>query len=77
MEGVFLQRPELKNFFNYVIYLDIPKNIRLERAIKRDRYIGTDQQIVDKYEKRYFPAEEKYISLCSPKENADLVINHF
>ncbi len=76
IEGVFLQRPELRNFFNYVLYLDIPKDIRLERVIKRDRYIGNDQQIVDKYKTRYFPAEEKYISTCCPKDNADLVINY-
>ncbi|QUH21614.1 uridine kinase [Alkaliphilus sp. B6464] len=76
IEGVFLQRPELKKFLNYVIYLDIPKDIRLERVIKRDRYIGNDQQIVDKYKTRYFPAEERYISTCCPKDNADLVISY-
>lgn len=74
IEGVFLQRPELKPFFDYVVYMDVPQNVRLKRVLKRDTYIGDEQAILEKYKKRYFPAEEYYMRCCSPVERADHVI---
>lgn len=74
VEGVFLQRQELKGIFDYMIYIDIPENIRFNRVLERDRYIGNKQQIKSKYENRYFPAEHYYTELCSPSENADYII---
>lgn len=74
IEGVFLQRQELKGVFDYMIYIDIPEEVRLERVLERDGYIGDKQQIKEKYNNRYFPAEHHYIELCSPNKNADYVI---
>ncbi len=74
VEGIFLQRKELKGIFDFTIYVDIPENVRLERVLKRDGYIGNDDAIREKYETRYFPAERYYISEYSPAEKADLVI---
>lgn len=74
VEGVFLQRKELKNCFDYTIYIDIPENVRLDRVLKRDLYIGDKQQIINKYTNRYFPAEHNYILECSPCENSDYII---
>ena len=56
-EGVFLQRAPLKNQFDKIIYLSVPECVRLNRVLQRDTYIGTTQQIIEKYENRYFPAE--------------------
>ncbi len=74
VEGVFLQRSELENIFDFVIYIDISEDVRLERVLKRDGYIGDEQQIRDKYNNRYFPAERKYFAECKPCEKADIVI---
>ncbi len=74
VEGVFLQRQEYRNIFDYMIYLDVPEEVRLQRVLKRDTYIGNEQQIIDKYENRYFPAEHKYIEENQPQKNADFVI---
>ncbi|MDE6730526.1 MAG: uridine kinase [Oscillospiraceae bacterium] len=57
LEGIFLQREELRDMFDYMIYLDISEETRLQRVLKRDGYIGSQQQIFDKYENRYFQAE--------------------
>lgn len=78
IEGVFLQRQELKDVFDHMIYIDIPEEIRLSRVLERDGYIGDKQQIRAKYENRYFPAEHHYIKACSPSENADhvIIMNH-
>lgn len=72
VEGIFLQRKELKDVFDYMVYIDIPEEIRLKRVLKRDIYIGGEQEIIDKYKNRYFPAEHKYIEDYQPQERADL-----
>ncbi|MBU8880422.1 uridine kinase [Bacillus sp. FJAT-29790] len=74
IEGIFLQRPELSPYFDYVIFIDLPKEERLNRVIKRDTYIGGNQAIQEKYEQRYFPAEEKYMTDCSPAKRANYII---
>ncbi len=74
LEGIFLQRKEIRRYLDFIIYLDVPQEVRLSRVIKRDGYIGGLKDIKCKYERRYFPAEEKYILDYSPIENADLVV---
>lgn len=74
MEGIFLQRKEIRSYLDYVIYLDFPKDLRFERLLNRDLYMGSFEDIKSKYEKRYFPAEDKYIEEYSPEKNADYII---
>lgn len=76
LEGVFLQRKELKSYLDFVIYLDVPKEVRLNRVLARDVYICGLEDIKSKYERRYFPAEEKYTLEYCPIENADFVLKH-
>lgn len=73
VEGVFLQRSELAEVFDYMIYIDVPEEIRLQRVLQRDGYIGNVHEIADKYERRYFPAERYYVESCHPAELADFV----
>ena len=77
IEGIFLQREELQNAFNYTIYIDVSESVRLDRVLKRDLYIGDTSQIQQKYENRYFPAERRYIAECSPAQKADITIKEF
>ena len=74
VEGVFLFRKELEGAFDVTVYIDVPKEERLERVLKRDGYIGDSEAILKKYTDRYFPAEEHYYSECSPEERADIVL---
>ena len=74
IEGVFLQREELRKYFDFVVYIDTDKNTRLARVLQRDSYIGTAEEIIAKYEQRYFPAEEMYVQEYDPVRLADQVI---
>lgn len=65
----------IHTIFDYMIYIDVPDKVRLERVLKRDTYIGDKQQIITKYENRYFPAEHKYMEEYDPKSNADFVMS--
>lgn len=74
IEGIFLQRDELRDVFDYMIYIDVPEKTRLARALKRDGYIGDSEQIRAKYEERYFPAERFYVKSCNPETKADYTV---
>ncbi len=76
LEGIFLQRKELREYIDYYIYLDVPKEIRLKHVIERDKYIGSVEEIKKKYERRYFPAEDIYVKKYCPAENADIVLSY-
>lgn len=73
LEGIFLQRVELKKFLDYTIFIDVPREERLKRVLCRDTYIGNEREIIDKYERRYFPAEDYYLKEYNPIKIADLV----
>ena len=74
VEGIFLQRKELQGLFDCMIYIDVPEDVRMRRVLKRDTYIGSEQEIAEKYENRYFPAERHYFSEYQPDSLADYVI---
>ncbi len=76
LEGIFLQRKELKGYLDFVIYIDVPKKLRLGRVLERDSYIGELEDIKNKYERRYHPAEERYFSEYCPIKNANLVLRY-
>ncbi|MFE8697624.1 kinase [Cytobacillus sp. FJAT-53684] len=75
IEGIFLQRKEWQSFYDYIIFLDCPREIRYKRVLERDSYIGDYQARLDKYKRRYWPGEDHYMKEEKPIENADVVID--
>lgn len=75
VEGIFLQREQWQGFFDYKIYIDCPKAIRYERVLNRDLYIGNTEAIINKYKRRYWPAEEYYMNKVNPIKKADIVVH--
>ncbi|MFJ7648693.1 uridine kinase [Lysinibacillus sp. NPDC097279] len=73
IEGVFLQRNEWREFYDYTIFLECPKHVREERVLKRDSYIGDVSAIRKKYEERYWVAEDYYLTKEQPLQKADLL----
>ncbi len=79
MEGVFLFRPELANYWDIKIFIDVDFKITIKRAVKRTaeiEHIGTEQEILDKYKKRYIPGQQIYFEQAHPKEKANIVIDN-
>ena len=73
IEGIFLQRKEWRPYYEFVIYLDCSREKRYERELNRDTYIGDKQNIVDKYNRRYWPGEDYYLKVENPLGNADMI----
>lgn len=66
IEGVFLLREEWENYYDYIVFLDCPKEIRYERVLQRDTYIGNVTERLKKYQERYWAAEDYYVNKQSP-----------
>lgn len=73
IEGIFLLRKEWCDYFDYIVYLDCPRDVRYKRALNRDTYIGNMTERIKKYERRYWPGEDYYLKTDKPCERADLV----
>ncbi|WP_339173796.1 kinase [Solibacillus sp. FSL R5-0691] len=73
IEGIFLLRDEWRSFYDYIVYLDCPKEIRYERVLLRDTYIGDLVARLKKYKERYWVAEEYYLKKQQPFEQAHYI----
>ncbi|MFA6393560.1 MAG: hypothetical protein WCW25_01675 [Patescibacteria group bacterium] len=77
MDGVFLFRPELVNYWDIKIFLEADFKITVDRAKKRDRYLlGSENEIFEKYEQRYVPGQKLYFEEAKPQEKADIIIDN-
>ncbi|MFB4166896.1 kinase [Virgibacillus sp. JSM 102003] len=70
IEGVFLQREEWRSHFDFMIFLDCVRDERFNRES------AETQTNIEKFEKRYWKAENYYLETVSPIEQADLVIQN-
>jgi uridine kinase len=68
IEGVFLQRKEWRDFFDYVLYLDCPRKKRFNRESQ------ATQDKLEKFKNRYWKAEDYYLESADPKSLADMII---
>jgi len=69
IEGVFLLREEWREFLDYIIYLDCPKETRFSRESEHT------QMNVEKFVHRYWKAEDYYLNTIQPHKYADLIVN--
>ena len=74
IEGIFLQRKEWRRFYDLVIYLHCSEEVRHKRVLARDTYLGNYEARVEKYQKRYWPAENHYLEQLDPCHLADIII---
>lgn len=75
IEGVFLFRPELQDYFNLKIFVDIPVSTMRSRAITRDvpRF---GFEALAKLINKYIPAQEQYLQTIQPREIADIIVDN-
>ena len=80
MEGIFLFRKELVNYWDLKIFLDVDFKHTVPRAVERDKVkkeSKEEQELVDeKYRLRYIPGQKMYLKEAQPRECADIVIDN-
>jgi len=76
VDGAFLQRPELRTGWDYLIWLDIDAESMVARARQRDvAWVGSEEVVVDRYRRRMIPSHALYDELAQPRERANTVID--
>jgi len=75
VDGVFLQRPELADCWDVVVFVSVRPEEALRRALERDRgRFGRATE--ERYRRRYQPGQELYRRAVRPRERADLVLEN-
>ena len=76
-DGIFLHRPELVEAWDFTIFLDIPFELSLERALIRDlELLGSAEAVAEHYRQRYIPAQISYLETCHPRESAAVLVDN-
>jgi uridine kinase len=76
-DGVFLLRPQLRDFWDLSIFVEVSPDEALRRALVRDLVLFGDADAVrERYRLRYLPGQELYRAAASPTGQADVVIDN-
>lgn len=76
VDGAFLQRPELRQDWDYLIWLDVDVETMVERARQRDvAWVGSEEVVVGRYRRRVGPTHALYEKLVQPRDRADAVVD--
>ena len=76
-DGVFLLRPELREHFEFSIFLRAHFSVTVARAEDRDLHLfGNVQEIRRRYQERYVPGQRLYLKQVQPERLASVVINN-
>jgi len=79
MDGVFLLRPELINYWDLKIFLNVDFKTTLLRAIQREKdqkTLGNKQDIINWYKIRYIPGQKLYFAESNPQKKANIIIDN-
>lgn len=76
-DGVFLQRPETNDQWDYRIFVDAPFAITIERAILRDSDLfGSAEATRSRYQERYIPGQRIYLKSVDPMRHAQAIVHN-
>ncbi|MEE4193731.1 MAG: hypothetical protein V2J07_00900 [Anaerolineae bacterium] len=76
-DGIFLFRRELLPYWDVKIFVEISFETSLQRALSRDlALLGSREQVIQRYQQRYIPAQQRYLESENPRETADIVIHN-
>jgi uridine kinase len=70
VEGVYVLGFELRDFFDFTIWVECPYDERIERIVERDGIEGLEQWLTE-----WIPNEQRYADAEHPVDNADLILD--
>jgi uridine kinase len=68
VEGIYSTRIELEEFYDFTIWVECPRRIRLARGLQRD-----GESARNRWLNEWMPEEDHYVAEQSPKTRADLI----
>jgi len=77
LDGVFLLRPELRDYFDFSIFVHADFDVTLKRAEARDlEQFGSVEEVRRRYLERYIPGQRLYLASVRPEAFASVVIDN-
>jgi uridine kinase len=73
VDGVFLLRPRLRDWWTLSVYLQVAPQVSFERGLARD---GGSPELRRRYLERYLPAQEMYRMMADPVGKAHVVVDN-
>lgn len=74
VEGVFLHRPELREAWDFSVFLRTSFDVTVPRAVRRDG--GDPAEVQARYEQRYVAGQRLYLAESHPERRATWVVDH-
>ena len=76
VDGVYLQRQELRSDWDSLIWLEVDAEAMISRARRRDvAWVGSADEVERRYRRRVLQTHALYKSLVDPEAHADAVID--
>jgi uridine kinase len=77
LDGVFLLRPELREHFDYSVFVRADFAVTTARAESRDLILfGNVDEVRRRYRERYVPGQELYLREAQPERWASVVLDN-
>jgi len=77
IDGAFLLRPDLRQYWDYVIWLQIDWETMLERVAKRDvAWVGSAEIVIERYRTFWIPMHEYYEAEVEPTRFANIIVDN-
>lgn len=73
VDGIFLHRPELRDWWDWSVFLRVPFETATRRCADRD---GSDPDPESDRNDRYVEGQRMYLRECVPEQVATLVIDN-
>jgi uridine kinase len=73
-DGIFAHRPELRDYWDYSIYLYVDEEVSLTRGIERN--LGEEEATRHRYTVRYIPGQRIYHKEADPMKYASIIIDN-
>jgi uridine kinase len=74
-DGVFLMCPELRRYWDLVVFLDVAFQVSVPRLVERDPRLGPPDPEAPE-NRRYVEGQRRYLRECEPLLRANLVIDN-
>lgn len=73
IDGIFLHRPELRDLWDWSVWLEVPVDVRFARMARRD---GSDPDPFARDNERYLRGHDLYLQDSDPRGAASVVIDN-
>jgi uridine kinase len=75
VDGIFLQRPELKPYWDLSIFLKVDFEVSIPRGAQRGPALDSADPDAP-LNQRYVRGQKRYLDECTPEQQADIVIDY-